>query len=137
MRMKRFELKKSDSLAGWWVLTDTVNLVVIKFKEHEFNETQKITLLDEEKFKNMPDVAQKIATITREMGEYMFNHWYSIAMPTPVFEVRDDEERQTTFLLRNKYPRFKIEIQDECLANELGAAIKKAGEFLIKNYAHG
>ena len=75
MRMKRFELKKSDSLAGGWVLTDTVNLVVIKFKEHEFNETQKITLLDEEKFKNMPDVAQKIATITREMGEYMFNPW--------------------------------------------------------------
>lgn len=27
---------------GWWVVTDTENLVVLKFQEHKFNETQMV-----------------------------------------------------------------------------------------------
>lgn len=38
--MRRFILEKSQDLPGWWVLTDAENLVVLKFKEHEFNESQ-------------------------------------------------------------------------------------------------
>ena len=32
---------------GWWVVTDTENLVVVKFKEHEYNETQQTTMLED------------------------------------------------------------------------------------------
>lgn len=74
---KRFELKPSQETKGWYVLTDTKNLVVIKFKEHYYNETQKVSILDEQNFMN----AQNIATVLREMGEYMFTNWYSIAFP--------------------------------------------------------
>lgn len=32
---------------GWWVVTDTENLVVLKFQEHKFNETQMVTMLED------------------------------------------------------------------------------------------
>jgi hypothetical protein len=34
---KRFLLERSNEMDGWWVLTDTENLVVLKFKERELN----------------------------------------------------------------------------------------------------
>ena len=34
----KYIIKESET-PGWWVVTDTDNLVVIRFKEHEFNET--------------------------------------------------------------------------------------------------
>lgn len=38
--MGRFKLEKSKIDEDWWVITDTDNLVVIKFKEHMFDETK-------------------------------------------------------------------------------------------------
>lgn len=129
---KRFKLEKSQSLPGWWVLTDTENLIVCKFKEHEFNETQKITILEESKFINKINCANEIAHIMSEMGDYMFSHWYSVALPTPVFEFRQDDENDKLFLIRNKFPKFTIEIQDDCDLKQLSDALKSAGEFVIK-----
>ena len=83
----RFKLEKSKETFGWWVLTDTDNLVVIRFEEHQYNETQKVYLLKESEMISSPDIEAKLARIMREMGEYMYTHWYSIAMPTPVVRV--------------------------------------------------
>ena len=54
---------------GWWVVTDTENLVVLKFQEHKFNETQKVTLLEECNLS-----ALQIARIMREMGDWVASH---------------------------------------------------------------
>ena len=35
----RFRLEQSTEQPGWLVLTDTENLVVIRFQEHQFNDT--------------------------------------------------------------------------------------------------
>lgn len=128
----RFKLEKSQDLPGWWVLTDTENLVVVKFKEHEFNESQKVTFINDDKsiIENLG--AQGIARVLREMGEYMFSRWYSIALPTPVFEFRQDDENDRTLLIRNKFPRFTIEINNTCDLKQLSDALKAAGEFVIK-----
>ena len=128
----RFKLEKSKEQEGWYVLTDTENLVVIKFKKHEFNETQKIIHLE-----NNQEVIRKlgpqgIARVLREMGDYMFTHWYSIALPTPVFEFRQDDENDRMLLIRNKFPKFTLEIQDDCDLKQLSDALKAAGEFVIK-----
>ena len=130
--MNRFKLEKSQDLPGWWVLTDTKNLVVVKFKEHEFNETQKVTFIDDDQ-----DVIEKLGTqgiarVLREMGDYMFTHWYSIALPTPVFEFRQDEENDRMLLIRNKFPKFTMEINDDCDLKQLSDALKAAGEFVYK-----
>lgn len=77
----RFKLEKSQD-PGWWVLTDTENLIVCKFKEHEFNESQRISILKDSMFVDRTDCAGKLAHIMMEIGDYMFSHWYSIALPT-------------------------------------------------------
>lgn len=130
--MRRFILEKSQDLPGWWVLTDTENLVVLKFKEHEFNESQQVTFIDEDKSFIEKLGEQGIAEVLREMGDYMFTHWYSIAMPTPVFEFRQDDENNRMLLIRNKFPKFILEIQDDCDLKQLSDALKAAGEFVTK-----
>lgn len=130
--MNRFKLEKSKEQPGWWVLTDTKNLVVMKFGEHKYNETQKVYLLKESEMISSPDIETKLARIMREMGEYMYTHWYSIAMPTPVYELRQDEETDRLLLLRNKHPRFTLEVEDGCTHKQLADALRKASEFLRK-----
>ena len=127
--MNRFKLEKSKEQPGWWVLTDTKNLVVIKFEEHKYNETQKVYLLKESEMISSPDIETKLARIMREMGEYMYTHWYSIAMPTPVYELRQDDETDRLLLIRNKHPRFTLEVEDGCTHKQLADALRKASEF--------
>ena len=130
--MSRFKLEKSTQQQGWWVLTDTVNLIVIRFQEHRFNETQKVSILKESIFYDKPDSANALAHIMSEMGDYMYKHWYSIAMPVPIFEFREDETNDKFLLIRNKFPRFVIEIQDNCDVKQLSDALKAASEFIRK-----
>lgn len=130
--MNRFKLEKSKEQPGWWVLTDTKNLVVIKFEEHKYNETQRVYLLKESEMISSPDIEAKLARIMREMGEYMYTHWYSIAMPTPVYELRQDDETDRLLLIRNKHPQFRLIIEDDCTSKQLADALRKASEFLRK-----
>ena len=128
----KFRLEKSKNQGGWYVLTDTETLVVIRFKEHEFNETQEVTFLENEDAVIRRLGARGIARVLREMGDYMFTHWYSIALPTPVFEFRQDDENDRMLLIRNKFPKFTLEIQDDCDLKQLSDAQKAAGEFVMK-----
>ena len=130
--MKRFKLERSQDQPGWWVLTDTESLVVVKFKEHEFNDNQKVTFIDDDQSVIEKLGAQGIARVLREMGDYMFSHWYSIALPTPVFEFRQNEEKDRMLLIRNNFPKLIIEINDTCDLKQLSDALKAAGEFVTK-----
>lgn len=130
--MNRFRLDKSQYMPGWWVLTDTENLVVLKFKEHEFNENQLVTFLNDDKSVIEKLGTQGIARVLHEMGDYMFTHWYGIALPTPVFEFRQDDENNRILLLRNKFPKFILEIQDDCDLKQLSDALNAAREFSSK-----
>lgn len=132
MKNKRFKLEQSQDLPGWWVLTDIDNLIVIKFKEHEFNETQRITVLEESIFVNRTDCANELAHIASEMGDYMLTHYYSIALPVPVFEFRQDDEKERLLLIRNKFPRIMVEINDDCNLQQLSKALSSAAEFVNK-----
>lgn len=132
--MSRFKLEKSEQ-PGWWVLTDTENLIVCKFKEHEFNETQQLSTLYEEDIlkSDLKSAANRLAHIAAEMGDYMFSHWYSVAMPTPVHEFRQDDENDRMLLIRNKFPRFTLAIQGGCDLKQLSDAMKAGAEF-VKQY---
>ena len=105
----KYKLEKSKEREGWWVLTDTEYLVTIIFEEHRFNETQRTVFLTDCPL-SMTDgsSAVKLAGILCEMGEYLFSHWYSIAFPTPVYELRIDDATNRTLLIRNNYPRFTV-----------------------------
>ena len=49
---------------GWWVVTDTENLAVLKFQEHRFNETQMVTMLEDCNLS-----ALQLARVMREMAD--------------------------------------------------------------------
>ena len=66
------------------------------------------------------------------MGDYMFSHWYSIALPTPAFEFREDDENDRLLLIRNKFPKLTIEVQDDCNLKQLSDALEASSEFVAK-----
>lgn len=81
MTMERFILQPSQE-QGFWVATDTVNGIVIKFREHQFNETQQTTLLNGDTFKTAEE-ALAVATYMREIADWLRENHYTIAMPEP------------------------------------------------------
>ena len=78
--MERFRLERSQQIENWWVLTDTENLVVVRFQEGKFNETQKFTDLEgNDTFASLDEVMMKIR-IMREMSDWLAINHYKIAM---------------------------------------------------------
>ncbi len=68
--MARFVLQKSTR-PKWWVFTDTENGIVVRFEQGKFNESQRITGLNDE----LPDDYMVVARVMREIGEYLYeNH---------------------------------------------------------------
>lgn len=72
--MERFILQEGKE-PSTWVVTDTTNSIVVRFKEHYFNDTQKATLLDN----HITDM-MKLAKAMRELGD-----WLAINHPDIVF----------------------------------------------------
>lgn len=130
--MNRYILRKKNDLPGWWVLTDTVNQVAIQFKEHHFKESQEISLLEDSPLAKDPDCVNKLAHVLSAMENHLFEHWYSLAMSVPAFEFRRDERTGRMLLIRNKYPKFAVEIQDNCDMKQLSDALKSAAEYIKK-----
>ena len=79
--MNRYRLERSQLKEGWWVCTDTENLLVCQFEEGKFNETQKFTNLegDEEKFQSMDEVMAHLR-VMREMSDWLAINHYKIVM---------------------------------------------------------
>ena len=73
IREGRFRMEPSQKKAGWWVVTDLDNLVVITFEAHRFHETQHITPLDDK----TPD-ALALATSLRECADWRRAEHYEL-----------------------------------------------------------
>ena len=126
--MSRYQLEPSTQQPGWWVLTDKENGIVCRFEEHKFNETQKMTFLEDVKH---PDASQ-IARLMREMGDWMAMHHYNTAMSVVPFCIQQTEDDEQQFIERGKFPRFRVMVDDECTAHDLAVALHKASEYLHK-----
>ena len=61
----RFVLQRATN-PGWWVVGDPEGMLVIKFKEHDFNGTRKITYL-----KDTSSAASAEAGVLREIPEWL------------------------------------------------------------------
>lgn len=79
--MNRYKLEPSQFKEGWWVCTDTENLLVCTFQEGKFNDTQKFTNLEgeDENFKSMDEVMAQLR-VMREMSDWLAINHYKIAM---------------------------------------------------------
>lgn len=67
-RTEGFVLQESET-PGFWVVTDTKNNLVCKFLERNFNETQKITDLND----NPITDPLALAMALREIGDYLYS----------------------------------------------------------------
>lgn len=72
---KRYILQHSQAKENGLVLTDTKKGIVIEFEKGKFNETQKVTMLNDI---DSPDVME-MARVMREMGEWLIMHHKDIA----------------------------------------------------------
>lgn len=73
--MDKYILQPSAN-KGWWVATDTEHGIVVKFKEHEYNDTQETTLLNDNKFKSVEE-ALKYATYIRKLADWLRENHYN------------------------------------------------------------
>lgn len=129
--MERFNLVKSQNLPDWWVLTDTKNNIVVRFKEKFYNETQKVTTLDDDK-----DALEKIggvqalARALREIGEWVVKYHGDIAFKQPYgWKYLSENE---LMLYRNKYPRWTLKLNEPTDNKDLATSLRKAAEYLTK-----
>lgn len=126
--MSRFIIQKSSTLPNGWVLTDTLNGVVVTFEDGQYNETQRTTMLDDEplsKF-NINDLAR----IMREIGEWASKYHSSKCFKTPYGFERDEKEQ--LYLYRRKAPQWRLQLTDETNRQALASSLRKAAEWLIK-----
>ena len=132
--MTKYQLEPSTQRPGWWVLTDIEHEIVILFEEHNFNDTQDIKILDDKKlFDSCGDEepATYIARLLREMNEWAAQRHPDIVFPLSTFMVGKNDDGQIT-IIRTKYPRFSMTVEDSCDANELAKAANKLSEYLRK-----
>lgn len=68
--MNQYILQQSTS-EGWWVATDTLNGIVIRFKERDFNDSQQVAYLPD----TVPSDPLTIARQIRELTDWLVeNH---------------------------------------------------------------
>jgi DNA-binding XRE family transcriptional regulator len=75
MEQKRYIIQHSQDRANWWVLTDTKKGIVILFEEGKFNETQKITYLNDIEI-NPTTIAHDL----RLMADWLAQNHYHLAV---------------------------------------------------------
>ena len=126
--MEKFKLEKSQDLPGWWVLTDTENLVVLHFEEHNFNDNQKVSALNDNIIQKLG--VQGLSRILREMGEFMVRYHGDIAFSQPYGWKYSPEGG--LMIYRNKFPKFEIHLYDKCDNGDLSKSLRKAAEWLSK-----
>ena len=63
----RFILQRSTERPNAWVATDQAYGIVIVFDEHQFNDTQKVTLLED----YYTEEAQELAAALQQMGDWL------------------------------------------------------------------
>ena len=124
--MSRFELK--NEAGDTWTLVDTVSGISLRFKEHELNETQQVSIPE-----SFPADPVRASRIIQAMGEYMFTYHYSIAFPVPKFEIKPDEETGKLTVIRHTPPRFKIIFEDECDLRKAVQKVKAAAAFMQRH----
>lgn len=85
----RYLLQKSEEDPLWWVLTDTEAQIVCRFKEGKFNETQKVTPLN--------DISQydvfKLPQIATDMADWLRDNHYEIIFTSPQSIIQESRGR--------------------------------------------
>ena len=125
--MGKYVMQKSNTQPNGWVLTDTEEGIVVRFEDGKYNETQKVTIIDD---KPNPSAA-KLARVMREMGEWAVKYHSSKCFSQP-YGYEYNEADEVLCLYRRNEPRWRLMIEGETDAEHLAASLRKAAEFVTK-----
>ncbi len=125
INMNKYIIQKSTH-PNKWVLTDKENGVIITFEDGKFNETQKVTLLDDTRL-----TANELAKVMRELGEWIVRHHGSKCFNQP-YGIEYSEDDTKMYLYRRKSPKWRLEIQDNVDKKNLADSLRKAAEWIMK-----
>lgn len=129
---KRFVLEESQGLPGWWVLTDRVNEIVVRFKDKDFNGTQKVTPLnDDSATLSKVGGVNGLARVMGEIGDYMVRYHGDIAFKQP-YGWKFSEDDKELILYRNKLPKWELRLLSDTGREALATSLRKAAEYLTK-----
>ena len=109
-----------------WVLTDKENGVIITFEDGKFNETQKVTLLDDTRL-----TANELAKVMRELGEWAVKYHSSKCFNSP-YGIEYSEDDTKMYLYRRKSPKWRLDIMDNVDKKNLANSLRKAAEWITK-----
>lgn len=102
-------------------------MVVIRFKERQFNETRCVSFLSDE-MEQHPDIGE-IPRILREIADWLVIRHRSVATNEPHGMEIDDDGR--TVVYRGKFPRWRLTVEDGgASAGQIGSSMAKAAAFL-------
>lgn len=124
--MSKYIIQNSSTRPNGWVLTDTENGIVVTFDDGKFNDTQKVTPLED-----VNHTPAELAHIMRELGEWAVRHHGSKCFNHP-YGIEYSEDDATCYLYRKKFPRWRLEIMDNVNKSHLASSLRKAAEWLIK-----
>lgn len=126
IKMSRYILQKSSTHPNRWVLTDKCNGIVVTFEDGNYNETQKVTMLDDTRL-----TANELATVMQELGEWAVRHHGSKCFSQP-YGIEYSEDDAKMYLYRRKSPKWRLEMQDNVGKKNLADSLRKAAEWLTK-----
>lgn len=124
--MSKYIMQKSSILPNGWVLTDKENGIVVTFEDGKFNDTQKVTPLED-----VHHTPEELARIMRELGEWVVRHHGSKCFSQP-YGIEYSEDNTKCFLYRKKSPQWRLEIKDNVDKAHLADSLRKAAEWLTK-----
>ncbi len=125
--MNKYIIQKSTH-PNSWVLTDTENGVVIVFEDGRFNETQKVTMLEDAPKLSPTDLAQ----IMRKLGEWGARHHGSKLFKN-VYGFEYSEDNKHLYLYRKNPPRWRMELENGIEdKRKLASTLNKAAEYITK-----
>lgn len=126
--MENYIIQKSSTQPNGWVLTDKKHGIVVTFEDGLYNDTQKVTMLEDVPIHYTPE---DLAVFMQDMGAWAVRHHSSKCFKQP-YGIEYSEDDNTCFLYRRKSPRWRLEIQDDVDKNNLASSLKKAAEWLTK-----
>ena len=111
-----------------WVLTDKENGVIITFEEGNFNNSQKVTMLEDAPKLSPIDLAR----IVRKLGEWGARHHGSKLFKN-VYGFEYSEDNKHLYLYRKNPPRWRMELENDVEdTRKLASTLNKAAEILTK-----
>lgn len=124
--MNKYIIQKSSTHPNKWVLTDKGNGIVVTFEDGAFNNTQKVTMLDDTQL-----TTNELAKAMRELGEWVVRYHSSKCFSVP-YGIEYSEDDTKMYLYRRKSPKWRLEIQENIDKKNLANSLRKAAEWLTK-----